>query len=220
MFYTCLRFCSRGGLCPGGVSVQEVSVQVGLWPGVLCPGASLSRRSLSRMVSVQEGVSVQGDLSRGVSVQGISVQKVSVQMGLCLSGLCPGVSVQGGLFQADLPLLYDYVRAVSILLECILVYWTTFHKSKLCCRPFFLSRVRRELWNFSLRMCHCHPLEVLHRIFCIKTCDENWCHMSYVNGWFVKVCLLSWNICEKKSHINCSVTLLCLYKVQLNLLNL
>ena len=24
--------------------------------------------------------------------------------------------------------------------------------------------------------------------------------MSYVNGWFVKVCMLSWNICEKKPY--------------------
>ena len=46
-----------GGLCPGGVSVQE----------------SLSRGSLSRGVSVQWGLSPGGSLSIGVSVQTVSV---------------------------------------------------------------------------------------------------------------------------------------------------
>ena len=70
----CLRGCLcpevyvQGGLCPGvGVYVQGVSVQRGLYPGVSVWG-SLSRGSLSRLVSVQWGclcpglVSVQGGL--------------------------------------------------------------------------------------------------------------------------------------------------------------
>ena len=61
---------------------------------------------------------VGGGLSGGViSVQGVSVQgEVSVQ-GVSLSG---GLSVQGGFCHGDPP--YGYVRAVRILLECILVY--------------------------------------------------------------------------------------------------
>ena len=46
-----------------------------------------------------------GSLSRGVSVWWT----------LCPGGLCPGGSLSGR------PLLYGYVRAVRILLECILV---------------------------------------------------------------------------------------------------
>ena len=87
---------------------------------------SLRRLCFHRCLSVQS-------LSSGVSDQGVSVQKVSVQgasvQGGSLSmvgGLCPGgslsrgISVQGGLCQG-------YVRAVCILLECILVpikFWT------------------------------------------------------------------------------------------------
>ena len=60
--------------------------------GGLCPGGSLPK----------------GSLSRGVSDQ---------VWGLCPEGLlCPG----GGLCQGDLP--YGYVRAVRILVECILVF--------------------------------------------------------------------------------------------------
>ena len=52
----------RGGLCPGCVSVHRVSVSKGcLCPGGLCPGWSLSRGSLSWVVSVQ-GLSVLGGL--------------------------------------------------------------------------------------------------------------------------------------------------------------
>ena len=59
--------------------------------------------SLSRGVSVQEGVSVQGgSLSRVVSVQGV---------------LCPG-----RLPPPDRDSLYGEERAVRILLECILVF--------------------------------------------------------------------------------------------------
>ena len=73
-------------------------------------------------LSVHKGVSVQG---RGVFVQGWG--------GLCpeKGGLCPGgvwqggslsggLSVQGGLCQGNPP-PYGYVRAVRILLDCILV---------------------------------------------------------------------------------------------------
>ena len=41
---------------------------------------------------------------------------ISVQGGLCLGGLCPGRFLSG-----RPPPLYGYVRAVRILLECILV---------------------------------------------------------------------------------------------------
>ena len=79
-----------------------ITVQGGLCPGDLCPVGSLSRRSLSR------GISVQGSLSRGLCPGVVSVQRVSVQgslfRGLCPGGslsrssLCPGVvSVQGSL---------------------------------------------------------------------------------------------------------------------------
>ena len=86
------RSHDQGGLCPGRVSVWE---------------------SLSR------GVSVQGSLSRKVSVQGVSVHEglcpgVPVQEGLCPGGLCLGGSLSG-----RPP--YGNVRAVRIILECILV---------------------------------------------------------------------------------------------------
>ena len=99
---------------------EGVSVQWGLFSGVLCPegglcpGRSLSGESLSRgslsggslsMGSVQGG-SVQGNLCLGGSLSRVVfVQGVSVQGGLCPGclcpgcfcpgGLCPGVSVQG-----------------------------------------------------------------------------------------------------------------------------
>ena len=72
-------------------------------------------------VCPQEGVSVQG-----VPVQGVSVQGVPVQGGLCPGGsLSREVSVQGGLcpggsLSKRTP--YGNVRAVRILLECILVH--------------------------------------------------------------------------------------------------
>ena len=58
-----------------------------------CPGRSLSRRSLSRVVCVHE-VSVQqglvGPLSRGVSVHRESLSRGSLSSGgLCPEGVCP-----------------------------------------------------------------------------------------------------------------------------------
>ena len=79
-------------------------------------------------------VSVQGRdhcLGGGLSVQGISVLGVSVQ-GRDLYprvSVWRGVSVNGGLCQGGSlsgrppMLLYGYVRAVRILLECILVFY-------------------------------------------------------------------------------------------------
>ena len=65
-FYTCVSFCSWGGLS-------------------LCLG-SLSGGGFVQGFSVQEAICTVGSLSRGVSVQGVSVQEgVSVQ----------GISVQG-----------------------------------------------------------------------------------------------------------------------------
>ena len=67
----------------------------------LCPGRVSLKGGLC-----PGGLCPVGSLSRGVSVQ---------------SGLCPErVSLKGGLCQGDLP-LYGNVRAVRILLECILV---------------------------------------------------------------------------------------------------
>ena len=86
-----------GILCPKGVSV--------LCLGVLCPkGVSLQGGSLSRGLCPR-GFSVQGSLSKGVLCPGV----------FCPGGLCPG----GGLYQEDPP--YGNMRAVRILLECILV---------------------------------------------------------------------------------------------------
>ena len=124
---------SGGGLCPGyiclvgGISVQGVSVYGSVSTGVsvrgdLCPpmssgslsrggitvwggGGSLSRGSLSWGSLSRGGISIQGSLSGGVS-------------------LSMEVSVKGGICQGDPPmLLYGYVRAVRILLECILVFY-------------------------------------------------------------------------------------------------
>ena len=100
-----------------GVSIQQKgSLSRGRGP---CPG---------------EGASVQGkgSLSRGrVSVQG--KWSLSWERGLCpgegvcvQGGLCPeGVSVQGSLcleVDREPPQPYEYVRAVCILRECILVF--------------------------------------------------------------------------------------------------
>ena len=70
--------------------------------------------------------------------------------------------------------------------DVLIIYWTTFHKSKQCYRKIFLSRARRNFWQIFNRDVRndCHPLEALYRIFCIKTCNVNWCHMPYANGWF------------------------------------
>ena len=99
--------CPQGGLCLEGslsrwvVPVQGVSVQGdlcpgggGLCPGGFCPGGLCPEGSLSRGSLFPRGVSVQDGefLSRG--------------------GLCPGEWSLSGW----------YVRAVRILLECILVH--------------------------------------------------------------------------------------------------
>ena len=127
----------QGGLCLReslfvGVSVHGGSLSVGVSVcGSLCLWVSV-RGSLSVAVSVW-GSLFGGSLSRG-SVQGISVQEgVSVQgdlcLGyLCLGDLCPGRSMsRGGLClwvsvtKTPLLLQCSNVRAVRILLECILV---------------------------------------------------------------------------------------------------
>ena len=65
------------------------------------------RGSLSRGVSVHEGVSVQGGSVQG---EGLCPEgRVSIQGGLCPGGLCQGHP------------LYGNEQAVCILLECILV---------------------------------------------------------------------------------------------------
>ena len=73
-FYTCLWFCSRGGLCPGG-----------LCPGDLCPGGLYTGGSLFGG-SLSGRFSVQGSMSRGVSVQGVSVRKTPFAVWLCGGG--------------------------------------------------------------------------------------------------------------------------------------
>ena len=87
---------------------------------LLPPATKLQQGNVFTSVcdSVHRGVSIQeGSLSEGVSVQGVSVQGgpcprgVSVQRG----GVCPS----GGSLSGRSP--YGYVRAVRILLECILV---------------------------------------------------------------------------------------------------
>ena len=118
---------SRGGLCPGVVSVQGslsrgVSVQGGLCPGVplsrgsLSRGWSLFKGSLCHRGSLCGGLCPGGSMSRGVSVQGVSVQGVFSVQGWSLSkgvsvqwvsvqggGLCPSlVSVSGGFLSGGL----------------------------------------------------------------------------------------------------------------------
>ena len=80
----------------GGVSVQEG----------LCPGGALSRE-----VSVQR---------RGVSVQGALCSGGSLFRGLSVQGVLTRGSLSRGLCQGDPP--YGNMRAVRILLECILVF--------------------------------------------------------------------------------------------------
>ena len=55
-----ILFTRRGGLCPGVVNVQGVSVRGGLCPGGSLRGGSLSRGVSQRRISVQWGV-CQGD---------------------------------------------------------------------------------------------------------------------------------------------------------------
>ena len=74
------------GICPRGSLSRMVSLQDGLFPGV-----SVQEGSLSVGFSVQKG-----SLSRGISVQeevsvwGASVLGLSVQGGFCPEGLSPG----------------------------------------------------------------------------------------------------------------------------------
>ena len=92
-----------GGLCPVGVSVQG-----DLCPEVLYPGGSLSRGSLSESLCPGDP-----SLSRGcVCLGGVSVH------GGCL---CPGWSLSKGRGSLSGRHPYGNVRAVRILLECILV---------------------------------------------------------------------------------------------------
>ena len=80
----------------------SVILLTGLGEG-LCPGLSLTR-GVSVWGSLSRGISVQTDsLCRGVSVQGVSVQGISV----------------GQESVRETP--YGNMRAVRILLECILV---------------------------------------------------------------------------------------------------
>ena len=110
----CLR---RGGLCLGGlcpgVSVQGVSVR-----GVSILGVSVQGMSLQ---GVSVGGSPRESISRGVSVLGVSAQGMSLPR-RCL---CPGGSLsEGSLSGESLPQRhpqYGNMRAISILLECILV---------------------------------------------------------------------------------------------------
>ena len=141
--------CSQGW----GVSVsvrgspsRKVSIQVGLCPGGLCPGESLSRgRGLCPgAVSVQGrglcpggGFSVQGG---GVSFQGEG--SLSRGGGLCPGegGLSRGVSVQGVSVQGGgslsrgqrPPPLYSNEQVVRIQLECILVNKNVFQWDTYC----------------------------------------------------------------------------------------
>ena len=105
------------GLCPGGgVSVQGISVWVGLCLGLsgFCSGWSLSGALwfLFRMVSVQRC------LCLGVSLPGGSSPKGS---------LSRGISVWRGLCHRPPPSPYGNVQAVHILLECILVVFIFAH---------------------------------------------------------------------------------------------
>ena len=125
-----------GGLCPGGISAQG---------GVCLDGC------LNRWVLCTRGwyLSRGGSLSRRVSVQGVSVQReVSVQGSLCTEGgLCPGESLyrgwslSGGSLSGRPP--YGNVRAVRVLLECILVLFVAAvevydsTRSRLFCRVFY-----------------------------------------------------------------------------------
>ena len=84
----------------GGTMSRGVSVRGCLCPEGLCPAGSLSWEV---------------SLSRGVSVLGVSFQRESLSWGC----LCPGRPLSR---RPPSPLPpYGYVRAIRILLECILV---------------------------------------------------------------------------------------------------
>ena len=148
-FHRCLSVHRGSRSLSRGVSVQEwVSVQVGLCPGrVSVQGVSVWQGLCQGRISIQGvgvcpgGVSVQGgfclgalwqDLCPGglcpgrISVQGVGLFPgvVSVQGGSLSGGVVwsTGVSVQGGsLSGGGGEPQYGNVRAVRILLECILV---------------------------------------------------------------------------------------------------
>ena len=95
------------GLCPGGLCPG------GLYLGGLCPGMSLQ--------GVSVGGSPRESISRGVSVLGVSSQGMSLPR-RCL---CPGGSLSEGSLSGESLRQrhpqYGNMRAISILLECILV---------------------------------------------------------------------------------------------------
>ena len=113
-------------------------------------------------VSVR-GVSVRGS---GLCSRGISVWGLSVQRGLCpREGLSPGGALPGGSLSGRPP-PYVNVRAVRILLECILVlhYFTTY--SNFC---FFLeliihlsSRVQKNQLKIIYRNQYSYDLGVIN----------------------------------------------------------
>ena len=101
--------------------------------------------------SLEEGVFVQGFSGWSLSRRVASVQRVSLEGegrgSLSRGGLYPGVSLSGRPLQTETPHMVK-VRAVCILLECILVYqrflviicsdWTKEYKGKYC---LFLSNI-------------------------------------------------------------------------------
>ena len=135
----CPRGGGRGGSVQGGSLSQGSLSRVVSVQGGLCPGWSLSRGvsfegGFCLGVSVKE-VSVQGVSVRGVSISGVSVRGVSVHGGSLsrrsLSGgplsrrvSVWGFSIWGGCLSRGVSVRvppYCYVRAMCILLECILV---------------------------------------------------------------------------------------------------
>ena len=92
---------SGGVSAPRGVLVQGACSQGVLGPGGLLPG---------------------GFWSRGVSALGVSAPGCLVQGGVCSEGVsAPGGPAPGG-YLVETPPGRPLLRAVCILLECILVY--------------------------------------------------------------------------------------------------
>ena len=128
---------SWGDLFPGGVCLEG---SLNRW--VLCTGGwYLSRGgSLSRRVSVQGGLCTEGGLCPGESLyRGRSLSRGSLSRGgLCTGGLW---SLSGGSLSGRPP--YGNVRALRILLECILVLFVAAvevydsTRSRLFCRVFY-----------------------------------------------------------------------------------
>ena len=90
----CPQGLCAGGLCLGdlclGVSVQWDSVQGGLYPGGLCPGGLCLGVSV-QAVSVQGDLCLGGVCLGGLCSEGSLSRRVSVQEGLC-PGSLSGVS--------------------------------------------------------------------------------------------------------------------------------